>query len=175
MRPILTSILLFAFTQLSYAVGNEVVDDLAALERIGFSFRQSEHDEYLSSEKTMFFTVGIPSHHVSGYGKMPFAGAAYFKPEDPGAKGPKLISTNGLKIYLAHADEEVGHSLTLSVLVAEIAGTYLEFCYDRGKAPMLVHVPLTAIVSHLERPPKAQQGGADQPATAPEAEPNGSR
>ena len=100
MRAILTSLLLCASAQLSYAVGNEVVSDIAALERIGFSFSQSKNDEYLSSEKTIFFRVGIPTHHVSGYGKMPFARAAYFKPEDPGAKAPKLISTKKMSLVL---------------------------------------------------------------------------
>lgn len=171
MKTKLIFILFIVLVRVACAVHNEVVDDIAALQRAGFDFKKSENR---STEKTICFTVQLPPHfaHRDYEGKKPFQTAAYRKPEDPDAKGFELISAKGAYFALPHTKEKTGNSVSLSVLRSEASGAYLEisFSHGPGTAPMLVHVPLKAIIAFLDQP-TAQRAGADQPAAAPGSKP----
>ena len=164
MKSIFTLTLFFIFTQFVHAVGNDVVDDIAVLQRVGFNFTKSQ---FSSTEETIHFTVKIPPHYISGYGKKTFARAAYFKPEEADAKGPQLISSNGLRLPLDHRNEATGHSLTISILAGEVTGTYLEFTFNQGSGhpPMLVHVPLKAVTDFLAKPARDEDVAAQSAPT----------
>lgn len=166
MKSKLIFILLVVLTRAACAVHNEVVDDIAALQRAGFEFKKSE---YYCTEKTISFTVQIPPHyaHRDYDGGKPFDRVAYLKPENPDAKGFDLISAKGTHLDLSHRKEKTGNSVRVSVLLAEAPGAYLEFSFNHGSGhpPMLVHVPLKAIIAFLDKPP-AKQAGAGQPAAA---------
>ena len=71
------------------AVGNEVVDDIEKLSKVGFKFEKSR---FWTTDKTLSFTAHFPSFYICGYGKKPFFGATYLKPESSNLSGPKLIS-----------------------------------------------------------------------------------
>jgi hypothetical protein len=162
MKTKLTLLLLVVFTRALFAVHNEVVDDIAALQRAGFGFEKAE--DYCT-EKTITFEVQIPPHYFSDdyEGGKPFDRVAYLKPENPDAKGFDLIGAKGTQLDLSHRKEKTGNSARVSVLLAEAPGAYLEFTYWRGSGhpPMHVHVPLKAIIGFLNKS-QAERAGADQ-------------
>ncbi len=165
MKSLLVVSLILAFVQALYAVGNVVEDDIAALRRAGFRF---ENADFSRSGKSVRFTVHIPRSYAFGeLGEKPFVGAACIKPENADASGPRLIGTPGARFPLVHRDEETGHTLSTSVLVGELSGTYLEFCFNQGSGypPMLIHVPLKSVVDFLAKTTKAEQDVTPQSAT----------
>lgn len=166
MRLPLIVALLFVLAQAAHAVGNVVEGDMEVLRKAGFRFEKSE---YGSAGKTLRFTVQIPPSQDFGVlGVKPFVAAAFIKPEDEEAKGPRLIGSRGTRLPLAHSSEDEGHSLTLSVSTVDSEGTYLEFSFNQGSghATMLIHVPLKAVIEFLEQSPKAEP-----PAAAEETKP----
>jgi hypothetical protein len=173
MKTKLTLLLLVVLTRALYAVGNEVIDDIAALQRAGFEFKKVE---YGCTERTICFEVQIPPDYASDQyeGRKPFQFAAYIKPEDPDAKGHELIFEKGARLKLSHRKEGTRNSVTVSVLRAEAPGAYLEFHFNHGprSAPMLVHVPLKAIVAFLDKPP-AERPVAVPPVPAAGSKPEG--
>ena len=163
MKSALTFILLIVFMQAAYAVNNVVVKDIAALERNGFSFEEADQ---WSTEKSLGITVVVPpSYTFEEQEKKPFSWAAYFKPEDSRATGTSLIHAEGLRLPLSHTEEKHGHSLRLSVLTGEAGGTYLEFGFNQGSghAPMLIHLPVQAVIEHLAQKKKAAPGTCGKP------------
>lgn len=147
--------LLLILVNVAHAIGNLVMDDIVALERGGFSFKKSESP----SKKSVRVEVRVPpSYTFQDFGEIPFVGATYFKPEEASTVGPKLIGAEGLRLPLAHVDEDFGHSLVIRVLSGDSAGSYLEFLFHRGSGfpPMLIHVPLKAVLDHFARSAKAE-------------------
>ena len=156
MKVALFVALLMATTQLGKAVGNEVVEDMEVLAQVGFKFEKST---IWSTDKTFGFTAFLPPFYTSGYGEKPFFSAAYIRPESPELSGPKLISAKGTRMPLAHRAEKAGYSISIQILRREASGAYLEVTYNQGAGnpPMLVHIPIEAIVENLSRPEGAEQ------------------
>jgi hypothetical protein len=149
----LASLIIFAVATNCFGVGNRVFESLEELRKIGFEFTETGIPP---SEPLFSFEFKVPKEFKIGdeIGSKPFAGVAFIDTVETVEHGPRLIGSPATRLPIETRKTKDGHHEScVTVHSARLENCYIEvmFVHDEsGQCPMLVHVPIAAIVQQLK-------------------------
>ena len=168
MKSLIATLILFLSLP-CFAVSNRVIEDLKELKKIGFEITHIWQRE----EGVISFNFVSPSKFTFDSGDTeytkPFSGISYMRTLKPPNEGPGLLGAAASYFHLStRAREDHKHECRITLLTSDVAQCFFAVSFVRaegGTWPMIIHIPVAKLLKQI----KAEQGGADQPATAPKS------
>ena len=152
MKALLASLIFFSIATTCPGVGNRVIEDLTALRRIGFEFTGMA----APTPDTVSFDLTVPPELLvaEDIGTKPFAGISLVEFKKHVEPGPQLIGAHSSQEVLESRKSEDGHlvaRVTVRLSKLETSCLAVSFVHPgEGQWPMLIHVPVAALVKQLK-------------------------
>ena len=165
--------LTFIIASPCYAISNRLIGDLKDLRKIGFDITHVWQGE----EGVISFNFVVPAKFTFDSGgteiTKPFSGISYLRTMRPVGDRSRILGAPASQLNLAsHPREDHRHECRITLLTSDVSNSFFAVYFVRpegGTWPMVIHIPVAKLVQQIE----AEQGGAVQPATAPEPKSEG--
>lgn len=152
MKSLLASLVFFSIATACSGVGNREIGDLTVLRRVGFEFTGISAPD----GDTISFDLKMPAEFLvaEDIGTKPFARISLVEFTVPFKPGPNRIGAHSSEEVLKSRKSAGGHDVArVTVRLSKLEKSHLMISFvhpGESQWPLLVHVPLAALVKQLE-------------------------